>query len=60
MNLVLKQMLQSKNYTVRSRALLEGLGLLGSIVLLTIVPLAIVGPLVSWLGARRLGRPSES
>ena len=41
-------------------ALLEGLGLLGSIVLFTVTPLVIVGPLVSWLGARRLGRPSES
>jgi len=40
--------------------LLEGLGLLGSIVLLTVTPLAIVGTLLSWLGARRLGRPSES
>ena len=41
-------------------ALFEGLGLLGSIVLLTVTPLVIVGPLVSWLGAKRLGRPSES
>ncbi len=41
-------------------ALLDGLGLLGSIVLLTVPPLAIVGTLVSWLGAKRLGRPSES
>ena len=40
--------------------LLEGLGLLGSIVLLTVTPLVIVGTLLSWLGARRLGRPSES
>ena len=40
--------------------LLEGLGLLGSIVLLTIVPLGIIGPLLSRLGARQLGRPSES
>jgi hypothetical protein len=41
-------------------ALLDGLGLLGSIVLLTVPPLAIVGTLVSWLGAKRLGRPSKS
>jgi len=40
--------------------LLEGLGFLGSIVLLTVTPLVIVGTLLSWLGARRLGRPSES
>lgn len=40
--------------------LLEGLGLIGTIVLLTVAPLAIVGILLSWLGARRLGRPSES
>jgi len=40
--------------------LLEGLGFLGSIVLLTVTPLVIIGPLLSWLGARRLGRPSES
>ena len=40
--------------------LLEGLGLIGTTVLLTVAPLSIVGTLLSWLGARRLGRPSES
>jgi hypothetical protein len=40
--------------------LLEELGLLGTIVLLTTLPLGIAGSLLCWFGARNLGRPSKS